>query len=590
MSVAVRQAMPALPAALASLGDRRLNMGAVDLNAQVAAHLSERGFVPFHPAMAERFGYRVALFIGVALYWTRHGLQHAPQRGGWFHMSARQMSDATTLTRHEQDTVRATLKAQGILQEQLAGRPAVIHYRLNLRGLVKALEVLDDPPENVSVEHAWSWFRQCVSFYRPLADLAGSAAGGLYLSYLLRQQRVAIQARQLRADETIRLDPADILDALKLTPKVIRTTRERLRKAGLISESGTHFVRVNMPAILACIEQQTIQPMPARRHRGADATGAGQHIRDAAESKPSAKPAAKPSEKSAQAPERRHLLAQHSLGLYARQAQHGTGIGSAWELTGLMLGSKVAGFPQPAASAKPQAAAPAAGGHALVGIARSGKLEAATVAQTGKLEPREVAQSGKLGCPIRHTGLPNPATHIQQQTTTTTTTAREAPPVDNSAAGEAGGRRRSWKNEARGEDGRQALEGLVFPDGLDPAFLPGIHDVLLRCDPALRQPLLDELQGQLNIPGKRIHNPVGWLSSVARKAAQGSTLALADAVAAQRAQQQAVKLAVAAAAERTQEPPPTAAPIRASDSEEGRKGLQRIHELRNEMARKAGVR
>ena len=80
------------------------------LNDQIIKHLSDRGYITFNRALAERFGHRTALFLGVCLYWTRHGALHAPKRQGWFYMPVQQMTDATTLSRREQETVRKELR------------------------------------------------------------------------------------------------------------------------------------------------------------------------------------------------------------------------------------------------------------------------------------------------------------------------------------------------------------------------------------------------------------------------------------------------------------------------------------------------
>ena len=92
---------------------------------QILLHLDERGFVPFHPALAEKFGHKAAIFVGMALYWTRHSIRKHPQRGGWFNMSMQQWRTSIGLTRSEQESVRQQLIQAGVLEENLIGRPAV---------------------------------------------------------------------------------------------------------------------------------------------------------------------------------------------------------------------------------------------------------------------------------------------------------------------------------------------------------------------------------------------------------------------------------------------------------------------------------
>lgn len=74
-----------------------------------------------------------------------------------------------------------------------------------------------------------------------------------------------------------------------------------------------------------------------------------------------------------------------------------------------------------------------------------------------------------------------------------------------------------------------------MPAALDAQWHRAIQRALQTVPAASRQALLDELAGQMAAPGKLIHNPPGWLLSLARRFAQGTAvLALADKVQADR--------------------------------------------------------
>ncbi|MDH1255687.1 hypothetical protein N5C67_23880, partial [Comamonas thiooxydans] len=231
---------------------------------QIFLHLDDRGFVPFHPVLAEKFGHKAAIFVGMALYWTRHSLRNHPERGGWFFMSLQQWKSAIGLTRTEQASVRELLMGEGVLEEMLVGRPAVLNYRLNVPALAKAL-AMRGKGQKLTWDLASSWFKGCKVYYKPLADVAGSIAGGLYLAYLLQRHRECLKLGQL-SDGAIPVSQDEISTALVLGPKVQRNARERLKKAGFINEVGIGgaLVRINFDAILLCLRGQSIKPLPRK--------------------------------------------------------------------------------------------------------------------------------------------------------------------------------------------------------------------------------------------------------------------------------------------------------------------------------------
>lgn len=558
---------------MAGASDDASSLAAHDL---ALRHLSERGFIQFHPALGKSLGHKAAIFLGLALYWTRHGAQHHPHRQGWFFMSAREWTESTGLSGREQVTARSTLLLAGLLEEALAGKPPVMHFRVRLSALAGMLGV-GGTGELPAWDVVATWFRHCVSFYKPLADVAGSVAGGLYLSYLLQHQRRSIQSQQLH-NGCMRVSQDEVSAALCLGAKVQRNARERLRRAGLLQETGAGLIRLNLTAISACLQAQGGRMLPTKTARGTRAPV----LRLAATEHPTRNAA--PRATSAPASQgKAHELApmltpakQRPLMLLSplMPAAGNSGHESAPGLSSMslrldsirrMLGVQVAGIEGHAGIPhEPVAPRFAFGiGNPLVdhgrAIAVTREITSET-AENAKLGPvdnlaqrlQESAENAKSeaqeSAESAESNLPKTQSLIQRELQITTTTARErrraTRSVDNSNGGEGDSRRRrmtaSQQNEAAARDlSAVAAQGLVYPSSLNPSLLPGLQYVLLGVPAHKRQELLDELEGQLRIPSKVIHNPAGWMQGVVRRQQRGGVvLALAAKVAADRVQRE----------------------------------------------------
>lgn len=531
----------------------------------VLQHLNARGFVPFHPTLAQHLGYKAALLLGLCLYWTRHVARLNPQRQGWFHLSAREIEEATTLSRREQDTVRDMLVRAGLLEQRLAGRPAVMHFKINLRRLANRLEIIDGG--TTTVDSAWAWFEKSVSFYRPLGDLAGGAGGGLYLSFVLRRQRRAVLAPGGGSGQ-VQIWPEEVERILCLTPKVQRTIRERLKRSGLITaapapRSGI-LVHVNLHAVLACVRGQGIAPLPAAGGAKISKSRATSSVRSRSRTTVPG-PAGM-------------LIQQPDLVLAHRGVEpiHAPGFASAFRfqpMQALVLGEGVAGTAQlriPAQAGLPASDGPALGPSSLsVRGAQSAKLE------VGPQSPKRQSGSAQNAKP----GLPKTPSYIQTGfTNTTTTTAHAGAPE----RGDHADCRRAVSISSSSEEARTASGAeLIFPPSLSAAVLPGLRDVLAQAPAHLRQLLLDELQGQLQIPAKTIHNPAGWLLGLVRRCGDGEGLALAKQVAAERQQRTAVQHRLAAVQHKPRAETAETPGVRQEE-------LQKLMALRGQFARKAG--
>jgi hypothetical protein len=503
---------------------------------QIILHLEDRGFVPFHPALSERFGHKAAIFVGMALYWTRHSLRNHPQRGGWFHMSIAQWQTAIGLTRTEQATVRTELMGAGVLEELLIGRPSVMNYRINVKALTAALGTTKHGPSKPSLEAVASWMRSCRVYYKPLADIASNIAAGLYLSYLLQCHRDQVRAGQLD-NGCISASQLDISESLALGTKVQRNARDRLKKAGLIQECGAggSLVRLNFEAILLCLRGQAIKPLK----KSARSTDLGVGATTAKASEAHVAPTALPE---------RPAASGRGLDL------SGLGIGLQ-QLTLTLEGVTATRPPEPKRSRDLllhflEDSFPAPVGNRQVGKATCGtqkSLESAVKRNSDSdlrdfPDPLERAQAPRqknavscilgssesaVSCnePLQTSAescrldLPFPATYIQDDFSITTTTSEVAQELEGSSSG----------LELAPEEGEVGLQEekaqLVFPIALSASQREAVESVIRGLAFPEQQELLDELHGQM-ARGKEIRSPAGWLHGIVTKKAQGQPVAL----------------------------------------------------------------
>lgn len=534
--------LPPLPGSV----DAGIDSSGHTAHEQIILHLDDRGFVPFHPALAETFGHKAAIFVGMALYWTRHSLRNTPQRGGWFHMSMPQWQQAIGLTRSEQATVRETLMQAGILEEMLHGQPAVMNYRINVAALTEALSGKASGLARPTMEAVSSWLRSCKVYYKPLADVAGNIAAGLYLSYLLQCHRDRVRLGQLD-NGCISVSQDDIAVALTLGTKVQRNARDRLKKAGLIQESGVggNLVRINFDAVLMCLRGQAIKPLKGRRNK---------------QSPLSQTTAPAPLQQQPAQPE---AAAGLQLGLPAPSTPIAPAVpkapqaaAAALDLSGLGIafGQLTLNLPRPIAQVPQQRSrdllmaflADEPPRRQLVGNrqveasgADGGKQDAAARksnadkglgegAETGSVVVGQ-AQKNAVSCNLEiaetcKQELPFPATSIQEgfsiNTTTTTSTCEEV--TGSSGSGVENSSNTGEEKTAEQDAGQP--EALIFPAKLTDSQRAAVASVVNRLPETERQEFLDELHGTLE-SGKTLRSPAGWLNGIIAKRNDGEVIA-----------------------------------------------------------------
>ena len=552
------------------------------------SHLNARGFIQFHPMLAQQLDdFKAAIFLGHALYWSKHLAQIQPHRKGWFFMSAAQWTQATGLSTREQVSVRAALTSQGILREALAGRPAVLHFKVDLETTAKLLGL-----PQLTWSSMTELYRTCIRFYKPLADICGSVGAGLYLSYLLQRQSFTLRnppsngsAVELFPGEFV-YRPEQARIALCLGSKTQRNAREKLKAAGFIKEGrASHELvatRVNLAAIASCLQAQgerTIRKSAPRKRPVLDTP------RDLA-----LVPAACASDTGTSPLLRRanSQLSQRQLNLFSP-----VGRISKWHLD--RVADDQLAPPDDAASLFKPKLGPVSSPTGLVlslfapGLeARSKQQEAAATAPSTSAsasrrnvgsqpehQPRtklstnsdasgnHVALLSSAIRPFVDPNLPFCRNYKEQgisrffQTTTSW-------PVDDSGQAKAGRCRvektrgteipnqeaaidrktlAATVTRASGGDlgqssgvvGRTSdwsTQQLILPELLDVAMHSAVLATVSKAPSELRQAFLDELAGHLGIPNKTIHNPAGWLHRLIQRHATGYVdLAMASQVA-----------------------------------------------------------
>ena len=517
--------------------------------------LSSQGFVQYHPILADKLGsFKAALFLGHALYWARHVQTNYQSRDGWFFLSAKQCTEATGLSAREQASARQLLIEHSLLAEMLAGRPAKLHYKVDLQqlSLFLGLSILDRTP---SWKELLPLFNGCVSFYRPLAVITGNVASGLYLSYLLNQHRHFLAYPRQGSGFTV--SQSALRNALCLGPKTQRNARDRLKQIGLLIEHG-NLLQINLQALSALLQGQESKPLKQAR-KPANAGNTPQAAPTLALVKPAQSATTGANSKrlfKAAAISQKQLFGLHTVASAhaAQRPELGSALADrradqsliveALRSPGIKAGrlfGRLAGNRQ-TATASLQASVCQTG-------AESAKLELQLAENANQL-----AESAKLSCPKRKTKLPKTQNINTTNKQTTTNTAQAVDNFDPSEDAEAECRRSPSSQSsntpqtgpATGQEATQdAVQGMAMPIGLQACWHDAVRRVLAKARPEQRQPLLDELEGQLSNPLKTINNPPGYLHSLRVAMERGSVaLAHAETVAAQRTERERIDKAI----------------------------------------------
>jgi len=92
--------------------------------------------IAYHAALAKSLGSVTAgVLLSQFLYWQ----PRSRDADGWFWKTRDEIYEETALGRREQETARKILRAASVLEEQLKGVPARMHFRVNITELVSLL-------------------------------------------------------------------------------------------------------------------------------------------------------------------------------------------------------------------------------------------------------------------------------------------------------------------------------------------------------------------------------------------------------------------------------------------------------------------
>lgn len=98
--------------------------------------------IAFHRSLVEISGsFTAAAMLGQAIYWANR----TKDPEGWFYKSHKDWNDELGLSRHEVDGARRKLLERGLIEEDLRGVPAKMHYRVIETALAEALSVCRKP-------------------------------------------------------------------------------------------------------------------------------------------------------------------------------------------------------------------------------------------------------------------------------------------------------------------------------------------------------------------------------------------------------------------------------------------------------------
>ncbi len=119
-------------------------------NAQISAVaelLGEARLIGYRPCFARAFGGAAcAVLLSQFWFWTQTPSGREPERDGWFWKSQAAITEETGLSRTETETARRKLRDLGVLQEDVRGLPATLHYRLDIAALLVRLGRAFAPP------------------------------------------------------------------------------------------------------------------------------------------------------------------------------------------------------------------------------------------------------------------------------------------------------------------------------------------------------------------------------------------------------------------------------------------------------------
>ncbi|CAH2902170.1 MAG: hypothetical protein PCALPYG88_5685 [uncultured Paraburkholderia sp.] len=138
-----------------------------------------------------------AMLLSQLVYWTRRG-RDVGGNGGWVHKTREHWFAETGLSREEQENARRRLRDRALVVEWRGGRPACLHYRLDVRAMSAAVRtscrMVGPLPASIEAIRTDEVAVQellgpTVAFRRVFVDLTGNVNAALLLSRMVQLQR-----------------------------------------------------------------------------------------------------------------------------------------------------------------------------------------------------------------------------------------------------------------------------------------------------------------------------------------------------------------------------------------------------------------
>ncbi|MBE0623475.1 MAG: hypothetical protein IH606_01560 [Burkholderiales bacterium] len=217
--------------------------------------------IAFHRSLVDlTASVKAALLLSQAVYWTRHG-RDIEQRAGWFYKTMGQWEMETGLSTKEQAGARKILRRLAILQEQRAGVPAKLHFRLALDqlGVLLSSRIGMRTPcvdwDNGAL--VAELLGPALSYHRALALVSGGVNAGLMLSralYLVRRHS------RHQSDGWFCAPAAAWTQEIGLSRREQETARRDLTRRGMWEETicgipPRVFARIRLACLIAGLDQ-----------------------------------------------------------------------------------------------------------------------------------------------------------------------------------------------------------------------------------------------------------------------------------------------------------------------------------------------
>ena len=228
---------------------------------------------------------KATLFLSQLIYWTRVGV-NVEHHGGWIFKSREQWTGETGLSRYEQESARAKLLKQGLIEEARVGSPARNCYRVVPQVLGTALARLlrSEPVQwtlfdiRSNAEQFKALLGRHLAFYRVFTEITPTVASAVFLTKAISVHRNVLSAqleREARATtkpsdqsaDWFSLSPYQWQDETGLTSAQQRECKQKLCQLTYISEAiqtypkKRTYIQLNLSTVSAALKSYVFKKL-----------------------------------------------------------------------------------------------------------------------------------------------------------------------------------------------------------------------------------------------------------------------------------------------------------------------------------------